>query len=111
MQDNNSKFNQVVSSMFVGLDQFASSKTVVGDPMRFEDGTILVPLMDVSFGMGAGAFGDSSKNQSGGMGGKISASSILVLKDGTSRLISVKGGDGLSKIVDMVPDLINKFSK
>ena len=36
-----------------GMSSFLSTKTVVGEPVRFGD-TIILPLVDVSFGMGAG---------------------------------------------------------
>ena len=35
---------------------FITTKTVVGDAVRFDDGTIVLPLVDVSFGVAAGAF-------------------------------------------------------
>lgn len=43
-----------VESLFKGMDGFVSSKTVVGDAVRVDDITIL-PLIDVSFGIGVGA--------------------------------------------------------
>mgnify|MGYP002583025661 FL=1 len=45
------------------------------------------------------------------MGGKLQPSSVLIIKDGTSKLVNVKNQDGVTKILDMVPDVINKFSK
>jgi uncharacterized spore protein YtfJ len=94
------------------MDSFLTTKTVVGDAVRFEDGTIILPLVEVSFGVGAGAFaGDNKNNAGGGLGGKITPSSVLVIQDGTSKMVSVKEKDNISKILDMVPDIINKFGK
>lgn len=45
------------------------------------------------------------------MGGKIQPSSILVIKDGQTKLVNVKNQDGLTKILDMVPDFIDKVGK
>ena len=42
--------------------------------------------------------------------GKIVPSAVLVIKDGSSKLISIKDQDGLSRIIDMVPDVVNKFT-
>ena len=50
----NNDFNQTVSSLFSGMDKFMTTKTVVGEPKTVGD-TILVPLVDVSFGVAAGA--------------------------------------------------------
>ena len=112
MSDNS--FNNTVESLFKGMDNFITTKTVIGDAVRFEDGTIVLPLVDVSFGVAAGAFSDDSakkNNGGGGMGGKIQPSAVLVIKDGTSRLVNVKNQDGITKLLDMVPEFVEKFSK
>ena len=112
MSDNS--FNSTVESLFKGMDSFITTKTVIGDAVRFEDGTIVLPLVDVSFGVAAGAFTDESSkknNGGGGMGGKIQPSAVLVIKDGNSKLVNVKNQDGITKILDMVPDFVDKFTK
>ncbi len=115
MVDNS--FTNTVESLFKGMDSFITTKTVIGDAVRFEDGTIVLPLVDVSFGVGAGAFADDStagakKNSGGGgMGAKIQPSAVLVIKDGNSRLVNVKNQDGLTKLLDMVPEFVDKFKK
>ena len=43
-------FNNTVESLFKGMDAFITTKTVVGDAVKFDDGTIVLPLVDVSFG-------------------------------------------------------------
>lgn len=111
MADNN--FNNTVESLFKGMDSFITTKTVVGDAVKFEDGTVILPLVDVSFGVAAGAFAkDNTKNNAGGgMGGKITPSAVLVIQNGSARLVNVKNQDSVTKILDMVPDVINKFKK
>lgn len=111
MADNN--FNNTVESLFKGMDAFITTKTVVGDAVKFDDGTIVLPLVDVSFGVAAGAFASDEKknNAGGGMGGKIQPSAVLVIKDGRSKLVNVKNQGGMTKILDMVPDLVDKFVK
>lgn len=117
MADNS--FNSTVQSLFKGLEGFLTTKTVVGDAVKFDDGTIILPLVDVTFGAGAGAFsggGSDSKgtnqknNAGGGMGGKIQPSSILVIKDGQTKLVNVKNQDGMTKILDMIPEFIDKYA-
>jgi len=114
MADNN--FNNTVESLFKGMDAFITTKTVVGDAIRFDDGTIVLPLVDVSFGVAAGAFAnesgaDKKNNGGGGMGGKIQPSAVLVIKDGSSKLVNVKNQDGVTKLLDMVPDFVERFMK
>ena len=108
--NNNNSFEKTVESLFKGMDSFITTKTVVGDAIHIGD-TIILPLVDVSFGVGAGAFsGEKKNNGGGGMGGKITPSSILVMQNGTTKLINVKNQDAMTKVLDMVPDIINKFT-
>jgi len=113
MAENN--FNNTVESLFKGMDSFITTKTVVGEAVHIGD-TIILPLVDVSFGVAAGAFsgknGQSSgkNNAGGGMGGKITPSAVLVIQNGTTKLVNVKNQDGMTKILDMVPDLLDKIS-
>ena len=52
------------------MDSVVTSKTVVGEAIHI-NGTIILPLVDVSFGIGAGAFNAEKKEKGmGGMGGK-----------------------------------------
>ena len=108
--NNNNTFEKTVESLFKGMDGFITTKTVVGDAIHIGD-TIILPLVDVSFGVGAGAFsGEKKNNGGGGMGGKITPSSILVIQNGTTKLVNVKNQDTVTKVLDMVPDIINKFT-
>ncbi len=112
MADNN--FQSNVESLFKGMDGFLQSKTVIGDAITVGD-TIILPLVEVSFGIAAGAVGgtDASKvknNGAGGMGCKMTPSAVLVIQNGTSKLVNVKNQDGLTKVLDMVPDFVDKIS-
>ena len=108
MQDNN--FNTTVQSLFKGMDNFISTKTVVGDAVQIGD-TIILPLIEVSFGVAAGAFCQEKKNNAaGGMGGKITPSAVVVIQDGCTKLVNIKNQDSVTKILDMVPDFVNKFT-
>ncbi len=103
-------FSTTVESLFKGMDSFITTKTVVGDAIHIND-TIILPLVDVSFGVAAGAFAQDKKNSgAGGLGGKISPSAVLVISNGTTKLVNVKNQDSVTKILDMVPDFVNKFT-
>ena len=106
-----SNFQSTVEALFKGMDSFITSKTVVGDAIHVRD-TIILPLVDVSFGVAAGAFAENAKNNGGGgMGGKISPSAVLVINKNGTKLVNVKNQDAITKILDMVPDLADRFAK
>ena len=108
MQENN--FNTTVQSLFKGMDSFITTKTVIGEAVHIGD-TIILPLIEVTFGVGAGAFSQEKKNNAGGgMGGKITPSAVLVIQNGNAKLVNVKNQDSITKILDMVPELVDKFT-
>ena len=106
MGDNS--FHTTVESLFKGMDSFITTKTVVGDAIHIGD-TIILPLVDVSFGIGAGAFNADQKEKGvGGLGGKMTPCAVLVIQNGTTRLVNIKNQDAITKILDMVPDVIDR---
>lgn len=108
MQNNN--FPSVVESLLKGMDTVLSTKTVVGEATQIGD-TIILPLVDVTFGVGAGAGSGEKKNSGGGgLGGKMTPSAVLVIRDGYTKLVNVKNQDTMTKILDMVPDIVDKFT-
>ncbi|MBQ1527698.1 MAG: GerW family sporulation protein [Lachnospiraceae bacterium] len=103
-------FNNVVESLMSGMNGFLTSKTVMGEPVKVGD-TIIIPFVEVSFGMGAGDFkGDKKDNGAGGLSGRMSPSAVLIIANGTTRLVNIKNQDGLTKILEMVPDLVNNLA-
>lgn len=104
------KLKGTVEELFRGMDGVISAKTVVGDAIHIGD-TIILPLIDVSFGMGAGAFSAEKKEKGGGgLGGKMTPCAVLVIQNGTTRLVNIKNQDTVTKILDMVPDVIDRFA-
>lgn len=108
MTENN--FAGVIESLMRGMDTVLSTKTVVGEATQVGD-TIILPLVDVTFGVGAGA--NSADKKSGGAGGftgKMTPSAVLVIKNGTTKLVNIKNQDMVTKVLDMIPDIVDKFT-
>lgn len=110
MADSNNSFKSTVEALFKGMDAVVSSKTVVGDAIHIND-TIILPLVDVSFGIGAGSSSADKKEKGmGGIGGKMSPSAVIVIQGGKTKLVNVKNQDTITKILDMVPDVVDRFT-
>ena len=110
MADSNNNFKSTVEALFKGMDAVVSSKTVVGDAIHIND-TIMLPLVDVSFGIGAGSSSADKKEKGmGGIGGKMSPSAVIVIQGGKTKLVNVKNQDTITKILDMVPDVVDRFT-
>lgn len=114
MAENNC--SSIIDSLLKGMDSVLTTKTVVGEPTSIGD-TIILPLVDVSFGVGAGASlpngGNEKKNGGGGGGltGKMSPSAVLVIKNGQTKLVNIKNQETSTKILDMIPDVFDKINE
>jgi uncharacterized spore protein YtfJ len=104
--------------LFGKMENFISTKTVIGEPIHI-GGVIIVPLVDVTFGVGAGvsdgSMGKDEKNGEhsaggGALGGKIAPAAVLVVNEGTVQLVSVKNEDSVKKLIDLVPGIISKLN-
>ena len=110
MADAKNDFKTTLESLFRGMDGVVSSKTVVGDAIHI-GGTIILPLVGVSFGIGAGAFsGDKKEKGMGGIGGKMTPSAVIVIQDGKTKLVNIKNQDTVTKLLDLVPDVVDRFT-
>ena len=108
MADNN--FTGVIESLMKGMNTVLSTKTVVGEATKIGD-TIILPLVDVTFGVGAGAtVGDKKNGGAGGFTGKLTPSAVLVIKNGSTKLVNIKNQDTVTKVLDMIPDIVDKFT-
>lgn len=108
MAENN--FSGVIDSLMKGMNAVVGTKTVVGEATQVGD-TIILPLVDVSFGVGAGATAADKKNGGGGgFSAKMTPSAVLVIKNGTTKLVNIKNQDTVTKVLDLIPDIVEKFT-
>ena len=108
--------SESLQHLFNKMEDFVSTKTVVGEPMYHGDITI-VPLMDVSIGVGTGlasTTNSSPKSRDGGggaLGAKMTPVAMLVINDGNVQMVSVKPHETPSnKLIDMIPGILSKLN-
>lgn len=105
------KVAENLQTMFSKMEDFISTKTVVGEPVNFGD-IILVPLVEVTFGAATG-LGDKSPAQTsggGGLGAKLTPVAVVVIVNGTVQLVNVKNQESVNKLIDMIPGVLSKFN-
>jgi len=115
------ELNSNIANMFSQMESFISTKTVVGEPIICGNTTI-IPLVDVTFGMGGGSGGGSGydsvikekqKETGGGsgigVGAKIKPSAVIVIENGTASLVNIKQQDSVNKLIDMIPGIASKL--
>ena len=107
------EFNSSITNMISQLEGFVSTKTVVGEPIACGKTTV-IPLIDVSFGMGGGATNGNINEKKGavnggGMGAKIKPSAVLVVDESGVQLVNIKQQDSVNKLIDMIPGIAGKL--
>ncbi len=97
------------------IKEMVDVNTIVGNPITAEDGTLIIPVSKVSYGFASGGSDLPTKNEKkdlfgGGSGAGVTIQPIafLTVYQGNVRLISVGGGDGIDKVMGMVPDVVDK---
>ncbi|WP_040197609.1 GerW family sporulation protein [Candidatus Soleaferrea massiliensis] len=99
------------------LRQLVDANTIVGQPIEAGD-TIIIPVSKVSFGFASGGSDlPTSKPKElfgGGSGGGVSINPIafIAITNGNVKLLQIdaSGGSTADRLVDAVPELIDKVS-
>ena len=113
-----SQLNDLMQTAMEKVREMVDTNTIVGQPITTPDGVTLIPISKVSFGFG-GAGGDYGKTQPMDFGGgsaagvKIDPVAFLVIRDGITRVlpVAVPPVSTLDRVVEMVPDLMDKVEK
>lgn len=110
---------EMIEGALSSVQGMMDTKNVIGEPIAAQDGTIIVPVSKVTFGVGGGGSEFSAKNKdgdptfAGGMGGgaSVQAEAFLVINNSNVRLIPVHAQTGsLDKLIDMIPGTIDKVN-
>jgi len=101
-----------LQAMFSKMENYISSKTVIGEAVHFGD-VIIVPLIEVTFGVGSG-LGEGKKNPEataggGAMGGRLVPVAVVVIVNGSVQLVNVKNQESVNKLIDLIPGVLSKF--
>lgn len=103
------------------IREMVDVNTIVGTPIKTDDGITLIPVSKVSFGFASGGSDFQTKNHQpgsannfgggSGAGVNISPVAFLVVKDGSVRMISAQPApeSTTEKLVDAVPDILDKI--
>ena len=105
------------------LENMIDVNTIIGDIVTTSDGTVIVPVSKVSFGFAAGGsqfntnklnkYSEDNKLPFGGgsmAGVNISPMAFLIIKEGSTKLLTLDNSNPLDKLVDLMPDVLNKIN-
>ena len=117
--EKNSMLSNLMQDSMDKVRAMVDTNTIVGEPICTPDGVTLIPISKVSMGFGGAGttFGNktnpSADNTLGagiGTGVKIEPVAFLIVKDGYVRVmpVAVPAANTVDRIVEMVPDMVNK---
>lgn len=102
---------KAVESLVLQLKGLLNADNVMGTPLEF-NGTTIIPIVGYGFGFGAGSGSGSTKLESGsgsgsGAGGGVMPTSLLVIgKDGSVEVMSLKKGVASDIVSSLAPLLL-----
>ena len=107
---------EVMGISMTKMKEMVNVNTIIGDHIYTPDGITLIPVTQVSMGMGAGGADSMGKNVMGaGAGGgvKMNPQGFLIIKDGMIRFVSTKApaDTSLDRLLDMIPDMFDRVEK
>lgn len=122
MSQNSTPINDLMSTTMEKIREMVDANTIVGQPIRTEDGVTLIPVSRLTFGFASGGSDFVSKNQKpegpnsfgggGGAGVNIAPVAFLVVKDGYVRMLPVAAPPNttVDRVVEMVPEIMDRVT-
>lgn len=122
--------NNIMDTAMVNIKEMINVDTIIGNPVDTPDGTVIIPVSKVSFGLAAGGaeYGgavDFSQQQSGdktiapvkypfaggsGAGVSISPTAFIVSDTQGVKLIPINECSPVEKLINLVPEVMNKVN-
>jgi len=118
----NHPINDIMETSMEKIKEMVDVNTIIGDPFETYDGTMIIPVSKVSFGLAAGGAeygGKSSDSENsapskypfgGGSGAGVSITPIafIVAGDEEVRVMALNSNTATEKLVDLIPTVIDK---
>jgi sporulation protein YtfJ len=111
----------LIESTINSLDGMFTSDSILGETVTAPDGTMIIPMAKVSFGVGGGGCEFKETNTvgnnlfGGGVGAGASAKPegfLVITKNGSVRFVAVNEGSNVAeKLVDYAPELIERITE
>lgn len=110
---------EMIEGALTSVQGMIDTKSVIGEPIIAQDGTVIVPVSKLTFGVGGGGSEFAAKDNksdatfAGGMGAgaSVQAEAFLVINNSNVRLIPVKSSsNSVDKLIDMVPGMVDKVN-
>ena len=99
------------------IRELVNSDTIIGEPVSLPDGTTILPVSKVTFGVATGGSDFAAKQSKelfgGGSGAGVTVAPVafLVVKGGNVRTIQLADpNNSLERAITMLPELVDKLT-
>lgn len=118
MENGKTPVSELLGISMEKVKEMADVNSIIGEPIKLDDGTTIIPISKVSYGFASGGSDLPSKYEKnlfgGGAGAGVSIKPegfLVISPDGTARMVSVNSGDDLaSQAINAIPSVVNKIS-
>lgn len=120
--EKNHPIGDLMSTTMQKIREMVDVNTIIGTPIRTDDGITLIPVSKLTFGFGSGGADYATKTQKpegdNGFGGgsaagvKIAPVAFLIVKGDSVKLLPVAPpvGNTVDRVVDLVPEMFDKVT-
>lgn len=117
MNSNQTPISELLGVSMEKVREMADINSIIGDPIKLEDGTTIIPISKVSYGFASGGSDLPSKSEKklfgGGAGAGISIKpeGFLVISNGNAKMVNIEtGSDPISSLISTVPEAVDKIT-
>ena len=107
------KLEELVTSAMAKVKEISDSETIMGKPVVTPDGTTIIPVSKVSFGLASGGTDWGEKGSFGGGSGAgvtISPLAFIVVRNGETKLLQLTNNTPYQNaLVNVVPEVVDKI--
>ncbi len=110
----------LVESTISSVNGMFSTDNIIGETVTAPDGTMIIPISKVSFGVGGGGTETKEKDAAGNnlfCGGVAAGASIkpegflVITKSGSVRFVTTEAQQtSVEKLIDYAPDIVDRVS-
>lgn len=117
MNANQTPINELLGISMEKIKEMADVNAIIGEPIKLEDGTTIIPISKVSYGFASGGSDLPSKSEKnlfgGGAGAGISIKpeGFLVISNGNAKMVPMTASnDPISAVINSVPEAVDKIT-
>lgn len=110
----------LVESTISSVNGMFTADNIIGETVTAPDGTMIIPISKVSFGVGGGGAETKEKDAAGNnlFGGGVAAGAsikpegfLVITKNGSVRFVTTEAQqNSVEKLIDYAPDIVDRVS-